>query len=122
MYPRPANHPVLLRLVLRDGADIWYLPETGWPPRVSIDGHERDLADLVVELWSADGKVCVDRVQSPIMGHYMLSLEDAPWDEYPVGARVRVLLDGRQLGDDAVIEVDGVEGLYPNDVWNVVFE
>ncbi len=122
MYPRPESNPVLLRMVLLNGADVWYLPENGWPPRININGKEHELAELVVELWTADGKVCVDRVQSPIMGHYMLSLEHAPWDEYPVEARVRVFLDGRQLGNDAMIDVDGLDGLYPNDVWNVIFE
>ena len=33
------------------------------------------------------------------MGFYLLPLKDASWDVYPVAAEVRVMLDGRPLGE-----------------------
>ena len=56
------------------------------------------------------------------MGHYLLPLKDAPWDAYPVSARVRLLLDGRPFGEDKVIPINGLSGMYPDDVWNLVVE
>lgn len=122
MYPRPASHPVGIRLVREDGSQIWSRGATeAWPPKVRVgDGPERSIEDLVVELWTADGAQLIARSQSQNMGFYMLSLKDTPWDAYPVGARVRLSIDGDQLGQAAVIPLEGLRGLYPDDVWDVV--
>lgn len=45
---------------------------------------------------------------------------DAPWDVYPVAAEVRVLLDGKPLGEPLKIECKGLNGLYPDDVYDAV--
>ena len=52
----------------------------------------------------------------------LLSLAKTPWDVYPVGARVRIKLDGEQLGEDAIIPLNGLDGLYPDAVWDIVLE
>jgi hypothetical protein len=54
------------------------------------------------------------------MGFYLLPLKDAPWDVYPVAAEVRVLLDGTSLGEPLKIECHGLNGLYPDDVYDAV--
>ncbi|MGD8238162.1 MAG: hypothetical protein PVH68_06385 [Armatimonadota bacterium] len=123
IYPRPATHPVLLRIVNKDGSRPWARPGGRWPPTIQVAGQaERSVGDLVVELWTADGETLVSRVQSKHMGHYMLPLKDAPWDVYPVAAKVRLLLDGEVLGEEVEIPLEGLEGLYPDDVWNLILE
>ena len=79
----------------------------------------RSLEDLTVELWTADGKTRVCAVQSAHFAHYMLPLKNAPWDLYPVAARVRVVLDGKSLGEVEIAK-DGLNGMYPDDVYDVV--
>lgn len=123
IYPRPATHPVLLRIVKRDGSRPWARPGGRWPPTIQMAGQpERSVQDLVVELWTADGNTLVSRAQSPHMGHYMLPLKDAPWDIYPVAAKIRLLLDGEVLGEEVQVVVQGLEGLYPDDVWDLIVE
>jgi hypothetical protein len=124
IYPRPQSHPVGVRLVTRARSQVWSRTEgDGWPPKIRVgDGPERSIEDLAVELWSADGKTLVSRVQSQNMGFYLLPLKDAAWDVYPVSARLRLTLDGRQLGQDVVIPVNGLDGLYPDDVWDLILE
>lgn len=125
IYPRPQTNPVLVRLARPDGSQVWTRGEDGnaWPPLVRIAGKgERSIEDLVVQLWTADGKTLVSSVQSANMGHYMLTVKTDAWDVFPAAARVRLLLDGRQLGQDAVIPCLGLEGLYPDDVWDLVVE
>lgn len=122
LYPRPRSHPVGVRLVREDGSPIWSRGAAeAWPPKIRLgDGPERSIEDLSVELWTADGATRVAAVRSQNMGYYMLPLKDAPWDVYPVSARLRVVVDGRPLGQDQLVQVDGLKGLYPDDVWDVV--
>lgn len=126
IYPRPQSHSVGVRLVTPDGEPIWRRPNDGWPP-VFTDaaGQTRRINELTVQLLTADGSRVVASAQSKNMGFYMLPLKDAPWDVYPVSAQIRVLLDGKPLGEPAMIEArDGraTEGLYPDDVYNVVMK
>jgi hypothetical protein len=78
--------------------------------------------DLVIELRTADGKNLVSRTQSTVFGERLLPLKDAPWDTYPVAARLRVTLDGKPLGKDIEIAQSGIDGLYPDDVWQLTLE
>jgi hypothetical protein len=121
IYPRPENHHVGIRLVRPNGREIWFRENDGWPPKmVDAAGKTRSIEDLEVQLWTADGKTQVAAVRSANMGFYLLPLKDAPWDVYPVAAEVRVVLDGQPLGPPLRIESEGVRGLYPDDVYNVV--
>ena len=121
IYPRPESHHVGARLVRRDGGPIWFRENDGWPPRIIDEaGNKRSIEDLEVQLWTADGKTQVTSVRSANMGFYLLPLKDAPWDVYPVAAEIRVVLDGNPLGPPQRIECQGVHGLYPDDVYNVV--
>lgn len=54
------------------------------------------------------------------MGFYLLPLKNAPWDVYPVAAEVRVLLDGKPLGEPLEIKCKDMNGLYPDDVYDAV--
>ena len=74
-----------------------------------------------MQLCTADGKP-VASLRSSNMGFYLLLLRDAPWDVYPVAAEVRVLLDGKVLGKPLQIECSGLNGLYPDDVYNMMLE
>ena len=51
----------------------------------------------------------------------MLSLDHDGWDVFPVGAVVRVSCDGKSLGE-AEIPLNGLDGLYPDDVYDVLME
>ena len=121
IYPRPENHHVGVRLVRSDDRQIWFRESDGWPPRI-IDGQgkSRSIEDLEVQLWTADGKTQVAASHSANMGFYLLPLKDAPWDVYPVAAELRVLLDGRILGKPLEIVCQGMRGLYPDDVYDVI--
>ncbi len=120
IYPRPEAHPVMVRLVRPDGRPIFQRIGDTWPPKIRLIGRQpRTLEDLVVELWTADGKTRVCAVQSAHFAHYMLPLKNAPWDLYPVAAKVRVLLDGKSLGEVEILK-DGLEGMYPDDVYDVI--
>lgn len=122
IYPRAVSHPILVRLVMRDGTPIYTRVDGSWPPKVQIaDENPRGVDDLVVELWTADGKTRVSRVQSPNFAHYMLPLDCEDWDVFPVGAVVRVSCEGKRLGE-AEIPVNGLDGLYPDDVCDVLME
>lgn len=123
IYPRAKTHPVLVRLCWPDGSDVWRREGGRWPPTIRVAGQpEREIQDLVVQLLTADGKTVVASVRSKNMGHYMLPLKDAPWTVYPVAARLRVLLDGHVLGKEVLIPQSGLEGLYPDDVWDLVLQ
>lgn len=122
IYPRATSHPTLVRLVMRDGTPIYTRVDGSWPPKVQIaDENPRGVDDLVVELWTADGKTRVSRVQSPNFAHYMLRLDCEKWDVFPVGVVVRVSCDGTSLGE-AEIPLNGLDGLYPDDVYDVLME
>ena len=73
-----------------------------------------------MQLWTADGTTQLAAVRSANMGFYLLPLKDAPWDVYPVAAEIRVVLDGKPLGPPQRIECQGVLGLYPDDVYDIV--
>ena len=123
IYPRPKTHPVLFSLVRKDGSPPWRREDGRWPPTIQVTGQrERSIADLVVELRTADGKRLISRVQSKNLGYYMLSLKNAPWNVYPVAAKVRILLDGKVLGKEIEIPSQGLSGLYPDDVWDMIVE
>lgn len=77
--------------------------------------------DIEVQLCTTDTKP-VASVRSSNMGFYLLPLRDAPWDVYPVAAEVRVMLDGKVLGKPLQIECSGMNGLYPDDVYDVMLE
>lgn len=122
IYPRPENHHIGVRLVRPDGGQIWYRENGGWPPKViDAQGQVRSIENIEVQLCTADGKQ-VASVQSSNMGFYLLPLKDAPWDVYPVAAEVRVLIDGQLLGQPLKIECTHMNGLYPDDVREVVIE
>jgi len=120
IYPRAESNPVLIRLVLPDGKPIYWRRGRSWPPKIQLPGQApRPLDDLVVELWTADGKTPVAAVQSRHFAHYMLPLADAPWDVYPVSALIRLSIDDKTLGE-VPIECTGLEGMYPDDVYDVI--
>ncbi len=122
IYPRPENHHVGIRLVRPDGGPIWYRDNGGWPPKIiDSEGRIRSIEDIEVQLCTADGKQ-VASVRSSNMGFYLLPLKDASWDVYPVAAEVRALLDGKVLGKPLQIECKGVDGLYPDDVYDVMLQ
>lgn len=122
IYPRPENHHVGIRLVRPDGGQIWFREDNGWPPKIiDSEGESRSIENIEVQLRTADGKQ-VASVRSSNMGFYLLPLKDASWDVYPVAAEVRVLLDGKMLGKPLQIECKGVNGLYPDDVYDVVLQ
>jgi len=120
IYPRAESNPVLVRLVLPDGKPIYWREGGSWPPKIQLAGQApRPVDDLVVELWTADGKTQVASVQSRHFAHYMLPLRDAPWDVYPVAALIRASIDGETLGE-VPIECNALEGMYPDDVYDVI--
>lgn len=122
IYPRAASNPVLVRLVRPNGRPIYMRRGDSWPPRIRVSGQKpRTLEDLVVELWTADGKTRICAVQSAHFAHYMLPLKTAPWDVYPVPAKLRVTLDGKSLGE-VDIPCKGLAGLYPDDVYDIVVD
>jgi hypothetical protein len=121
IYPRPECHHVGIRLVRANGREIWFRENDGWPPKiVDAAGKTRSIEDLEVQLWTADGKTQVAAIRSANMGFYLLPLKNAPWDVYPVAAEIRVVVDGQSLGPSLRIECHGVQGLYPDDVYDVV--
>jgi len=121
IYPRPQSHYVSIRLVGPRGGQVWSRKDGGWPPMiVDAAGKTRKISDIKVELRTEDGEQVIASSQSSNFGFYLLPLKDAPWDVYPVAAQVHVLLDGKLLGQPLRIEQKGGEGLYPDDVYDVV--
>ncbi|WP_339735626.1 hypothetical protein [uncultured Gimesia sp.] len=51
----------------------------------------------------------------------MLPLNHADWDAFPVDALVRVSSNGTSLGE-AKIFLSGLNGLYPDDVYDIFVE
>ena len=122
IYPRPESHHVGIRLVRPDGGQIWFRENGGWPPKIiDSSGKTRSIEDMEVRLCTADGKP-VASVRSSNMGFYLVPLKDARWDVYPVAAEVRVMLDGKVLGKPLQIECNGMKGLYPDDVYDVMLQ
>lgn len=120
IYPRPENHHVAVRLVQPDGSPVWF--REGWPPSITdAAGRTRPITDLEVQLRTTDGKV-VAVARTEEFGTYLLPLRQAPWEVYPVAAEIQVVLDGAPLGPPQKIACHGVEGLYPDDVYQVVMQ
>ena len=123
IYPRPENHHVGIRLVRPDGGPIWYRENGGWPPKI-IDSEGR--SPLHRGYRSAAYAPQTENRSPPSAPATWAStscpLKDAPWDVYPVAAEVRVLLDGKVLGKPLQIECKGVNGLYPDDVYDVMLQ
>ncbi len=112
-------------MVRADGGQVWTRGESAnaWPPLIRVAGQaERSIEDLVVQLWTADGRALLSSVQSQNMGHYMLPVKTDAWDVFPVAARIRLLLGGTPLGEDVAIPCSGLDGLYPDDVWDLVVD
>ncbi len=121
--PRPENYYVGVRLVRPDGEQIWFRESGGWPPKiVDRQGHVRSIEDIEVQLRSGDGKQVIAAVRSSSMGFYLLPLKNAPWDVYPVAGQIQLLLDGQTLGSPLPIQCNGLAGLYPDDVYDVVVQ
>ena len=121
IYPRPETHHVMVRLVTPEGEHVSFKEHPrSWPPQIHVEGQApRELGDLEVQLLTADGEL-VSASRSDHFGDYLLPLKDAEWLVYPVAARIRLMLDGKRLGDDLPIERAGLDGLYPDSVWDVV--
>jgi hypothetical protein len=51
----------------------------------------------------------------------MLPIAYEQWDVFPVAAVIRVSCDGKSLGE-AEIRLDRLDGLYPDDVYDVFME
>ncbi len=98
IYPRPGSHNVCLRVVSSAGQLI---KEPG----------------LSVQLLDAAGKQLVSQARL-YQGLCLLSLRNTPWLSYPVSGRVRLVRDD-SLCAEGVISADGVEGLFPADVWEM---
>lgn len=120
IYPRPENHHIGIRLVRADGGQIWFRENGGWPPKITdSEGETRSIEDIEVQLRTAEGKQ-VASMRSSNMGFYLLPLQNAPWDVYPVAAEIHVVLEGKPLGEPLKIECKGLNGLYPDDLYDVV--
>lgn len=118
IYPRHESHHVGILLKRSDGGPVFF--RTGWPPTITgPDGKERPITDLIIELRTAEGML-VSSVSAPSFGFYLLPLRDAPWNLYPVNAEIRILLDGKIVGSSVKIESSGVDGLYPDDVYEII--
>jgi hypothetical protein len=121
VYPRAATHDVGVVLRRRDGSPA--VP-AGLEP-VCFDGAGEPIpgCDLRVQLLTADGATLIDETRvGRSFGFAMLRLARAPWDLYPVAARIRVLAGERPLEPDQLIQSSGVEGLYPDDVYVVTID
>jgi len=122
IYPRAEAYPVMIRLVTQDGNPIYLKSLRGWPPKIRIGTNPpRSITDLSVELMTADGKNLIAKAEGPQFGSYMLPVNFAGWDVFPVGALIRVTCDGKSLGE-VKIPLDGLNGLYPNDVYDVIMQ
>jgi hypothetical protein len=124
MYPRPTSHHVGVIVGRADAAPLFVrqVGPTGRGPAeiADPDGDVRPLHDLEVQLWTEEGKQLVSAVRSGAFGYYLLPLQDAPWDVYPVAAEIRLAMDGQPLGDPVVIRRHGLDGLYPDQVYELL--
>ncbi|MBI3449152.1 MAG: hypothetical protein HY049_09580 [Acidobacteria bacterium] len=121
LYPSPETHYVSVRLARRDDGGWSLGAGDRWPP-VAFGPRNDELADgdVTVRLYSRDGSTLVDEAVVTLTdGFAMLRLDASPWDVYPVAAILRVFIQGAQVGPDHVIESAGVEGLYPDDVYEI---
>ena len=124
VYPSPENHYVTIKLQRADGS----MPgrrsnNTG--EQVCLDAMNRPIQDcgFSIDLHTADGSVLVDSADTGTgYGFGLLRLNAPAWDVFPVAAVVRVHANGRQLGPDHIIEMKGVDGLYPDDIYTLTLE
>ncbi len=122
IYPRAVSHPILVNLVDKRGRPVYMRQGESWPPRVQVEGFAPSpLADLAVELWTADGKQRVCRVQSNNFGFYMLPVTCAAWDVFPVAAKIRLSYHDKSLGE-VDIPCERLEGLYPDDAYDLIVQ
>jgi hypothetical protein len=123
IYPRAPSHHVGVQLVRPDGSPIWIRDQDRWPPVIRDSaGKTRKISDLKLELRTEDGLQLVAAQQSQNFGFYLFPLQDSPWEVFPVAAQVRVLLDDQLLGNPIQIKCQDCEGLYPDDVYEIVIE
>ena len=122
IYPRAVAHPILVRLVGSDSQPIFRREGDTWPPRIQVKGRDPDsLEELVLELWTVDGQHRVSRVQSSNFAYYMLPVVHEQWDVFPVAAILRLSYRGESLGE-VEIPLDGLNGVYPDDVFELTIE
>ena len=122
VYPRPESHYVSVTLERADGRGPGARSREGGG-QICFDPANRPIADcdLTVRLFAADGGALVAETETgTAFGYAMLGLRAAPWDTYPAAALIRVFANGQQVGPDHPIEMKGVEGLYPDDVYRLV--
>ncbi len=124
LYPRPESSYVVVSFHRADGRR----PAVGiagtWPP-VAFDAGNRPFTgrDVTVRLLAADGESLVAEARAgDAMEFGLLKLREAPWDAYPVEAILQIFVKGTQLGPDHVIRGEGVDGLYPDDVYSLTLE
>lgn len=125
LYPRPQTHYVTVRLQGPEGAALGVpVDKEGWPLVLrDSSGNEFTAGEIALELYTGDGKTLVDRTHpGDDLRYAVFTLEDAPWETFPVDAVIRMVIGGRQVGGDLVIASEGVEGLYPDDVYQVTLE
>lgn len=125
VYPRPETHFLTVVLRRRDRWTPGTSATEGGDLQMCYGPDNTRLAecDFVVQLYKADGKTLVDETHTAKgFGYALLRLDGAGWDVYPVPARIRVLANGHQIGPDHVIDSEGVDGLYPDDVYAITLE
>lgn len=122
IYPRAVAHPILVRLVGPNSQPIFRRDGDTWPPKIRVKGGDPvSLDELVLELWTIDGQHRVSRVQSTNFAYYMLPVEHEEWDVFPVAAIMRLSYRGESLGE-VKIPRDGLNGIYPDDVYELTVE
>ena len=121
LYPRPETHYVTVVLQRPDGRHPGDAVGGG-DHQVCFDEDNREIPDceFTVKLYASDGTTLVDETSTgAAFGYALLKLEHAPWELYPAAAVIRVFVGDQQIGPDHVIESQGVEGLYPDDVYTI---
>jgi hypothetical protein len=124
LYPRPETYFLTVGLRRPDGSLPGAPLKSGWPPRC-FDPKNRpvDHRNLVVKLFAADGETLVgESMATGDLATAIFRLTDAPWDVYPAPAILRVFMNGVQIGPDHEIASEGVEGLYPDDVYALTLD
>ncbi len=119
VYPRPESHFVTVELVKQDGTILRESQE--WPPMFRApDESMHELKELKVRLVTTDGHMISESRGEQNEIHSLL-LREAPWDIYPVSARIQLILDGEVIAD-RVIEAHGLTGLYPGDAYEITLD
>jgi hypothetical protein len=124
VYPRPQTHYV--SFVLRRGDGRGPGARTAEAELVTCFDPENDRirqCDFQVKLFTSDGVTMIGETDTSVgFGFAMFKLDEAPWELFPVSAMIRVFANGRQIGPDHVIESQGVDGMYPDDVYSITLE